>query len=211
MRVLVADLRQQAADQPSEALKAAWQGARESGGSASGYEAWLDEQINQSAIAWMLATVFARFCEDNRATDAPFLAGPGGRLFAALARQQAYFRQHPDRGDRDLIVAALDALATSQLPPFACSTSCTARCGLYRSRTPRARELAFWRRLDEAGQLIHDFTDPGLGTDFLADVYADLSDLAKKAYSLVRTPDFVADLILDRTVAPPSMPSDRAA
>ena len=33
-------------------------------------------------------------------------------------------------------------------------------------------------------------------------MYADLSDHAKKTYALVRTPDFVADLILDRTVKP---------
>ena len=62
--------------------------------------------------------------------------------------------------------------------------------------------LDFWRRLDEAGQLVHDFTDPGLDTGFLADVYADLSDHARKTYALVQTPGFVADLILDHTVKP---------
>ena len=77
VRVLEADLHRQADSHLSEVLRAAWQDARESGRTASGYEAWLDEQISQSAVAWMLATVFARFCEDNRLTDAPFLAGPG--------------------------------------------------------------------------------------------------------------------------------------
>ena len=113
VRALEVDLHQQAGSQLSEALRAAWQDARESGHTACVYGAWLDEQISQSAIAWVLATVLARFCEDNRLTDAPFLAGPEGRLALALARQQAYFRQHPDRGDRDWIVAALDALSTS--------------------------------------------------------------------------------------------------
>ena len=94
---LEADLRQRAEGDLSEVLRVAWQDARESGRTACGYKLWLTEQVSQSAIAWVLATVFARFCEDNRLMDAPFLAGLEGRLALALARQQAYFRQHPER------------------------------------------------------------------------------------------------------------------
>ncbi len=202
VRVLEADLRHQADSQLSGALRAAWQNARKVGRLTSGYEVWLDEQIHQSAIAWVLATVFARFCEDNRLTDAPFLTGCGSRLSFALARQQAYFRQHPDRGDRDWIVAALDALTTSATTLRLFDVLHSRMWSLPISHVAGGGLLAFWRRLDEAGQLVHDFTDSGLSTDFLADVYADLSEHAKKAYSLVRTPDFVADLILDRTVKP---------
>ena len=114
----------------------------------------------------------------------------------ALARQQAYFRQHPDRGDRDWIVAALDALTTSATTLRLFDVLHSRMWSLPISHVAGGGLLAFWRRLDEAGQLVHDFTDSGLSTDFLADVYADLSEHAKKAYSLVRTPDFVADLIL---------------
>jgi hypothetical protein len=199
---LEADLRQQAEGDLSEALRAAWRDARESGHTACDYETWLTEQVTQSAIAWVLTTVFARFCEDNRLMDAPFLAGSEGRLALALARQQAYFRQHPERTDRDWIVAALDALSTS-------ATTLRLFDVLYRRMNSlpishaAARDLlAVWRRLDEGGQAVHDFTDPGLDVDFLADVYADLSDHAKKTYALVETPGFVADLILDRTVKP---------
>ncbi|HEX3959487.1 MAG TPA: BREX-2 system adenine-specific DNA-methyltransferase PglX [Trebonia sp.] len=202
VRVLEADLHRQAGSHLSGALTAAWRDARESGRTASGYGAWLDEQISQSAAAWMLATVFARFCEDNRLTDAPFLAGSEGRLALALARQQAYFRQHPDRGDRDWIVAALDALSTSATTIHLFDALHSRMGRLPISHAAARGLLAFWRRLDEARQLVHDLSDPGLNTDFLADVYADLSDQAKKTYALVRTPGFVADLILDRTVKP---------
>lgn len=202
VRALEVDLHRQADSQPSEVLRAPWRDARESGHTACDYGAWLDEQISQSAIAWVLATVLARFCEDNRLTDAPFLAGREGRLALTLARQQAYFRQHPDRGDRDWIVAALDALSTS-------ASTLRLFDVLHRKMGPlpishaAARDLLdFWRRLDEAGQLVHDFSDPALDTRFLADVYADLSDHAKRTYALVQTPGFVADLILDHTVKP---------
>lgn len=202
VRALEADLHQQAGGQLSGALRSAWQNAQKTGRMACGYEAWLDEQVHQSAIAWVLATVFARFCEDNRLTDAPFLAGCGSRLSLSVARQQAYFRQHPDRGDRDWIVAALDALATSAATLRLFDVLHSRMRSLPITDVAGRGLLAFWRRVDEAGQLVHDFTDPRLGTDFLADVYANLSEHAKKASSLVRTPDFVAELILDRTIKP---------
>ena len=200
--MLEADLHRQVDSQLFGTLRVSWLHARESGRTTCGYEAWLDDQISQSAIAWVLATVLARFCEDNRLTDAPFLAGREGRLALALARQRAYFRQHPDRGDRDWIAAALDALSTSA-STLRLFDALHRRMGpLPISHAAAQGLLGFWRRFDEAGQLVHDFSDPGLDTDFLADVYADLSDHDKRTFALVRTPNFVADLILDRTVKP---------
>ena len=156
--------------------------------------------VSQAASAWVLATVFVRFCEDNQLTDAPFLAGPDGRLNLARDRQLAYFLRHPERSGREWIEAALDSLSTS---------AATLRLfdGLYAlmRRYPLSPHTAMqlidsWRRVNAAGQLIHDFSDPRLDTHFLSDVYADLSELNRKAYALVQTPSFVADLILDRTV-----------
>ena len=63
--------------------------------------------------------------------------------------------------------------------------------------------VAFWRRVDAAGQLISQLLRSGAAcTDFLADVYQDLSEFDRKTYALVQTPSFMADLILDRTVRP---------
>ena len=128
--------------------------------------------FHKSASAWVLATVLVRFCEDNQLIDAPFLAGPEGRLSLARDRQLAYFLRHPERSGREWIEAALDSLSTS---------AATLRLfdGLYAlmRRYPLSPDTAmqlidFWRRVDDAGQLIHDFSDPRLDTDFLADVYA---------------------------------------
>jgi hypothetical protein len=73
-----------------------------------------------------------------------------------------------------------------------------------------ARELVeFWRWRDEAGVLVHDFTDPlnedgteGWDTRFLGDLYQDLSEAARKTYALLQTPEFVEEFILDRTMNP---------
>jgi hypothetical protein len=48
----------------------------------------------------------------------------------------------------------------------------------------------------------HDFTDPGRDTRFLGDLYQDLSQLARKRYALLQTPEFVEEFILDRTLEP---------
>jgi hypothetical protein len=158
------------------------------------------EEINQAACAWVLATVFIRLCEDNRLIDAPFLAGSEGRLSFALDRQQAYYRQHPDRTDRDWIVAALDALSMSGTTLHLFDTLHAMMREFPISHEAAQGLIAFWRRLDEMGRLVHGFTDPSLDTGFLADVYAHLSDTAQKKYALLQTPPFVADVILDRTV-----------
>lgn len=158
--------------------------------------------VSQAAGAWVLATVFVRFCEDNQLTDAPFLAGADGRLNLARDRQLAYSLRHPERSGREWIEAALDSLSTS-------ATTLRLFDDLYAlmRRYPLSPHAAMqlidsWRQVDDAGQLIHDFSDPRLNTDFLSDVYADLSELDRKTYALVQTPSFVADLILDHTVQP---------
>ncbi len=60
--------------------------------------------------AWILGTVFLRFCEDNELIELPYLAGPGERMAIATERQQAFFEQEPDKTDRDWIIAGFDAL-----------------------------------------------------------------------------------------------------
>jgi hypothetical protein len=169
-------------------------------GSAGSASSRVLEEINQAACAWVLATVFTRLCEDNQLIDAPFLAGSEGRLSFATERQQAHYRQHPDRNDRDWIVAALDALSMSAATLHLFDTLHAMMREFPISHEAAKGLIAFWRSLDETGRLVHEFTDPSLDTGFLADAYAHLSDTAQKKYALLQTPPFVADFILDRTV-----------
>lgn len=52
---------------------------RETSRTAAAYGVWRDERVTQAA-AWVPATVFVRFCEDNGLVDYPFIAGLGERL-----------------------------------------------------------------------------------------------------------------------------------
>ncbi len=202
---LETDLRARASevDEFATALRAEYDEAFAAKRTAATYESWLDDRVTQVAAAWVLGTVFVRFCEDNALIPEPFLAGPGERLAEAEERHEAYFRTRPKDNDRDWIVAAFDTLADAHP---------TAK-GLFDRRhnplweiTPSfeaASELIrFWRRRGEDGAVRHDFTDGDLDTRFLGDLYQDLSENARKTYALLQTPEFVEEFILDLTLTP---------
>src|SRR5690606_41874443 len=75
-----------------------------------------------------------------------------------------------------------------------------------RRRAPGAEAarapLDRWRRRGPDGAPAYDLTDPDLDTRFLADLYQEVSEPARKAYALLHTPDFVVDLLLDLTLEP---------
>ncbi len=188
-----------------EKLRQEWQQARDAGRTAAAFEdPWLRERITQVAVAWVLATVFVRFAEDNGLIEYPYITGPD-RERAAQARelQEKYFEHEDRRGetDRHWLGAAFNAMAVSP-----------AARGLFEEHNPMwsilpkhdaAKALiAFWRKTDANGSLIHDFTDPEWNTRFLGDLYQDLSEDAKKTYALLQTPEFVEEFILKYTLKP---------
>ncbi len=54
------------ADAIAGKLRAEYDTAFGLGRTGATWNAWLDERITQVAVAWVLGTVFVRFCEDNR-------------------------------------------------------------------------------------------------------------------------------------------------
>ena len=171
------------------------------GRTASSWQAWRDDRVTQAAVAWVLATVFVRFCEDNALVGSVWIAGPEQRRQEALDAQLAFFRTHPEDTDREWLLDAVEhlrslrataALVDEHSPLWQVAPSGDAASAL----------LTFWRRRGDDGALVHDFTDPALGTRFLGDLYQDLSEHAKATYALLQTPVFVEEFILDRTLTP---------
>ena len=207
VRVLEDDLRARSADVPEFAaeLHDEWQKAHDAERIAAGYEQWLDGEITQAAVGWILGTVFLRFCEDNELIELPYLAGPGERLAIAAERQQAFFEQNPAKTDRDWIIAGFEALADAS--PVAAGLFDRAHNPMWRitpSHDAAKALLAFWRTRGEGenSPVVHDFSDPDWNTRFLGDLYQDLSEYAKKTYALLQTPEFVEEFILDLTLTP---------
>lgn len=172
---------------------------------------WRDSQVDQAAAAWIVATTFIRFCEDNHLLDGArldgeavatrWLAGPDGATARAVENQAHYLRSHPTHNRRDWLLHAFQVLR-AQPAGRALLSDHNPVWTAWPSAEAATRLVDFWRRGDDGGVLVHDFTDPALGTRFLGDLYQDLSEHAKKTYALLQTPVFVEEFILDRTLTP---------
>lgn len=222
---LLADLKRQlalietdlrlASDDPdvawATALHDEYEKAVARGRTALTWSVWRDGEVAQGAVAWLIATVFVRFCEDNgllvghptAGRDPVWLAGPGDRTALAIEREQAHYEKHPLDNSRDWLQQAFAALADLPAGARLVDREHNPVWGRMLITAPQADALlAFWRRRDDEGALAHDFADPALGTRFLGDLYQDLSEHAKKQYALLQTPVFVEEFILDRTLTP---------
>ncbi|MFP4586067.1 MAG: BREX-2 system adenine-specific DNA-methyltransferase PglX, partial [Desulfococcaceae bacterium] len=204
-----ADLRERAEPRGAwpefhERLTAEYEKARKAERTAVTFEEWRGEQIAQKAAAWILSCVFARFLEDNALVDPPRISGTGDRLRRARDEHELFFREHPKETDREYLLATFEGIRA--LPAgeeiFGPHNAIHLFPG-WLGGDMAGELLAFFQRIDpETGELVHDFTDPEWDTRFLADLYQDLSELAKKKYALLQTPDFVEAFILDRTLEP---------
>ena len=197
------DLRDRvAADQDLEgSWKQEHQQALDKERTAASWIAWRDDRVTQAAVAWVLTTVFIRFCEDNALVGPVWIAGSDDRRQEALDAQLAFFRTHPEDTDREWLQAAIDHLAA--LPATRALVDNHSALHLVApSGNAVTRLLDFWRNRAEDGALVHDLADTSLSTRFLGDLYQDLSQHAKDTYALLQTPVFVEEFILDRTLEP---------
>ncbi|MEU8650740.1 BREX-2 system adenine-specific DNA-methyltransferase PglX [Streptomyces sp. NPDC048737] len=191
-------------------LRAEYDQARKLGRTAATWNSWLDERVTQVAVAWVLGTVFVRFCEDNRLIPEPYLTGADGdRRELAEARYDAYVETEDDPTFRGWLEKAFDELGAGQAGRLLFDKRHNPLYQIPLSHDGARELVEFWRGRDEAGVLVHDFTDPlnedgteGWDTRFLGDLYQDLSEAARKTYALLQTPEFVEEFILDRTMNP---------
>ncbi len=212
VKLAEADLGRQVGELPAVAarLRAEYDQARKLGRTAATWSAWLDERITQVAVAWVLGTVFVRFCEDNRLIAEPYLTAPEAeRRDMAQARYEAYVETDADPTYRGWLERAFAELGEGQAGRLLFDPRHNPLFQIPLSHDGAGELVEFWRRRDESGVLIHDFTDPlsedgtsGWDTRFLGDLYQDLSEAARKTYALLQTPEFVEEFILNRTLEP---------
>jgi hypothetical protein len=184
-------------------LREAYTQIEKGGRTSDAFEVWLEDYLDQVAVAWVLGCVFVRFMEDNHLIDECWLAGEGDRRKQAEDSHELYFREHPLESDREYfehvfrevgkIPACQDLFAEGKTPLWAVGPSGDAAMKL----------LAFWREIDtDSGHLKRTFDVEDSDTRFLGDLYQDLSERARKKYALLQTPVFVEEFILDRTLDP---------
>lgn len=205
-------LRQRLKEQPAEdqALRARYAELREHGQTSETEVDWLDAQLDQAAVAWVLACVFVRFLEDNRWLEHTWISGVlvdeegRNRLQWAQDRQTQWFQENPSKSDLDYLEHVFMSMA---LYPGLSDLLGPGHNPLWSlPPTPDGARflINFWRERDGAtGHLLRDFvSDDRADTRFLGDLYQDLSEMARKRFALLQTPDFVEEFILDRTLTP---------
>ncbi len=167
---------------------------------AATWPTWRDSRITQAAVAWVLTTVFVRFCEDNGLVTPVWFTGVSKeRQQESLDAELAYVRQHPEHTPREWILQAVAHL--QQLPATRGLVGENSPLWTISPSGPAAQRIVdFWRERTPEGRLVRDFTDEQLSTRFLGDLYQDLSESARKTYALLQTPGFVEEFILDQTL-----------
>jgi hypothetical protein len=183
-------------------LSEQWQQAQENNRTAEALDVWVGNYLTQSAVAWLLACVFVRFCEDNELLEERLIAGIDGRGRSAQERQQAFYTDHPTASDNAYL---REVFATAgKLPGLAEVFRVQAELLTAPVSVDCAKQLVrFFRETDpDTGKLRRDFNKPHWDTHFLGDLYQDLSEDARKRYALLQTPKFVEAFILDRTLTP---------
>ncbi|MGC5289799.1 BREX-2 system adenine-specific DNA-methyltransferase PglX [Micromonospora sp. DT231] len=198
---LADDLRDQVA-QDSElesSLRKEHAQATEARRTAGTFETWLEDLLDQAAVAWVLGCVFVRFCEDNALVEPLWIGGPepAAPVDRAVQHRQQYLIDNPRHNDREWLREAFGYLATLKATgKIFDEHNPVWRFGISGEAAEKLSE--FFRR----GPGLVSLRVDDLNTRFLGDLYQDLSTHAKKTYALLQTPDFVEEFILDRTFEP---------
>lgn len=197
------DLRQRIDEDPE--LREEWQRVHRQATvkerTAWSWAQWRDDRVTQTAVAWVLMSVFIRFCEDNGLVKPVWITGPGKRRQEALDAELAFFREHGTWTEREWLEDAIAYLGKLPATKALVDTHSALR---YASPSGDAVEnlVKFWRDRSDNGKLIHDLWDETLSTRFLGDLYQGLSQYAKDTYALLQTPVFVEEQILNWTLEP---------
>lgn len=142
-------------------LGAEYERARELGRTAATWTSWPDERVTQVAVAWVLGTVFVRFCEDNRLIPEPYLTAPEeDRRDLALARYEAYVERDDNPTYRGWLLPAFAEIAADQDGRLLFDERHNPLYQIPLSHDGARGLIEFWRERDESGALVHDFTDP---------------------------------------------------
>nr|WP_307961683.1 BREX-2 system adenine-specific DNA-methyltransferase PglX [Salinispora arenicola] len=198
---LVEDLRRQVAEAPGlrAELRQEHEQAKAAERVGASFETWLEDVLDQAAVAWVLGCVFVRFCEDNTLVGKLWIGGgdPAAPADRGIQHRQAYLISNPRHNDRHWLREAFTYLAELR----ATGKIFDRHNPVWRFDIsgPAAEELSdFFRR----GVGRESLRREDLDTRFLGDLYQDLSTHAKKTYALLQTPEFVEEFILDRTFEP---------
>ncbi|WP_034267095.1 BREX-2 system adenine-specific DNA-methyltransferase PglX [Actinospica robiniae] len=170
---------------------------------------WRKERVTQAAVAWVLGTVFVRFCEDNGllGEETAYIAGhTADQLTLAQESQTEFLAQGEGKvNPRDWLLTAFADLGAGDAGRLMFDPQHNPLYEIPLSHFAAKALIDSWRTPAAPGSdtaVVHDFCDEEWSTRFLGDLYQDLSQEAQDKYALKQTPEFIEEFILDRTLKP---------
>ncbi len=170
---------------------------------------WRKERVTQAAVAWVLGTVFVRFCEDNGllGEGKAYIAGYTAEMLTLAEESQTEFLAEGEgnKNLRDWLLTAFADLGAGDAGRLMFDPEHNPLYEIPLSHFGAKSLIEFWRTgatLGADSAVAHDFRDEEWGTRFLGDLYQELSQEAKDKYALLQTPEFIEEFILDRTLKP---------
>lgn len=170
---------------------------------------WRKERVTQAAVAWVLGTVFVRFCEDNGllGEQTAYIAGHTADQLTLAQESQTEFLGHGQGtvNPRDWLLTAFSDLGAGDAGRLMFDPQHNPLYEIPLSHLAAKALIDFWRTPAAPGSdtaVVHDFYDEEWGTRFLGDLYQDLSQEAQDKYALKQTPVFIEEFILERTLKP---------
>ena len=166
------------------------------------FDVWLEDYLDQVAVAWVLSCLFVRFLEDNDLISSNYLAGDGEKRIVAQNEHELYFKEHPHDSDREYLEFVFSEAAKIPVCSEVFAKGKTPLWAVGPSGDMAIQLLGFWNEVDiESGALKRPFKSENLDTRFLGDLYQELSSKARDKYALLQTPEFVETFILDRSLS----------
>ena len=181
-------------------LKEQWSDLCECNRCATSFKVWLDQYLEQIAVAWIMTIIFVRYLEDNRYI-LQRIAKSGEDYLLSMENRAGWLRKNSGKGYADYFIWIFQELSQTRIGAIFKRENNI----LYQFHISSEAADEVWRlfRLaDQTNKLNHDFSAENGDTRLLGDLYQDLSEMARKKYALLQTPDFVEEFLLDRSLMP---------
>ncbi len=201
LKMLHKDLLKRASEPKEEKeLYAQWSDLRDCGRCSTSFKVWLDQYLDQIAVAWIMTIVFVRYLEDNRYIYQR-IAESGEDYLLSMENRAGWLRINSGKGYADYFIWAFEELSQTRIGAiFKPENNILYRLHISSEAADQVWQL--FRLANYVNQLNHDFSAENGDTRLLGDLYQDLSEKARKQYALLQTPDFVEEFLLDRSLTP---------
>ena len=160
-------------------------------------DAWTRERIEAIASAWVISCAFVCALEERGLSEDVRLSGRG-----AGEAERRFFTKDPSRTALDFLDETLRAVMRFPAGVAVLGRDHNPLWSLAPSASGAQMVIDFFRRADRRGRPLWSFADRMAESDVWTFLYQDLSDSERIKRTLIETPSFVGEFLVEQTLAP---------